>query len=191
MANQSYYYRPLTQTPLDMAQFAHHNEAEKQAFDIVSREDGVQNLNVQTVVGQGVSISADIHVKEDRRTYQSQLQLGDEGLVSRAACSCPQYLQHRLSQGVCAHLIALRLSHHQYDHTQTNSWHDMRTLSKRVPKPQQKHLKTITYQPNTLLNHLPMKCWTYRRSPKVFHQVIRRQSQSLTTIAHTRSAMCM
>lgn len=141
MANQSYYYRPLTQTPLDMAQFAHHNEAEKQAFDIVSREDGVQNLNVQTVVGQGVSISADIHVKEDRRTYQSQLQLGDEGLVSRAACSCPQYLQHRLSQGVCAHLIALRLSHHQYDHTQTNSWHDMRTLSKRVPKPQQKASK--------------------------------------------------
>lgn len=141
MANQSYYYRPLTQTPLDMAQFAYHNEAEKQAFDIVSREDGVQNLNVKTVTGQGISISADIHVKEDRRTYQSQLQLGDEGLVSRAACSCPQYLQHRLSQGVCAHLIALRLSHHQYDHTQTNSWHDMRTLSKRVPKPQQKSSK--------------------------------------------------
>lgn len=141
MANQSYYYRPLTQTPLDMAQFTHHNETEKQAFDVVSREDGIQNLKVKTVAGQGISISADIHVKEDRRTYQSQLQLGDEGLVSRAACSCPQYLQHRLSQGVCAHLIALRLSHHQYDHTQTNSWHDMRTLSKRVPKPQQKASK--------------------------------------------------
>ncbi len=139
MANQSYYYRPLTQTPLDMAQFAHHNEAEKQAFDLVSREDSVQNLNVQTMPTQGVSISADIHVKEDRRTYQSQLQLGQDGLVSRAVCSCPQYLQHRLSQGVCAHLIALRLSYHQYDHTQTNSWHDTRTLSKRVPKQKSNH----------------------------------------------------
>ncbi len=138
IANQTYYYRPLTQTPLEMAQFAHHNEAEKQAFDLVSREDGVQNLNVKTVVGQGISISADIHVKEDRRTYQSQLQLGNEGLVSRAVCSCPQYLQHRLSQGICAHLIALRLSHHQYDHMQTNSWHDTRTLSKRIPKPPHK-----------------------------------------------------
>lgn len=137
IANQSYYYRPLTQTPLDMAQFAHHNEAEKQAFDIVGREDGVQNINVQTVMGQGVSISADIHVKEDRRTYQSQLQLGEDGLVGRATCSCPQFLQHRLSQGVCAHLIALRLSYHQYDHTQTNSWHDTRTLSKRVAKQKQ------------------------------------------------------
>lgn len=134
IANQSYYYRPLTQTPLEMAQFAHHNEAEKQAFDLVSREDGVQNLSVQTVVTQGVSISADVQVKEDRRTYRSQLQLGEDGLVSRAECSCPHYLQHRLSQGVCAHLIALRLSYHQYDHTQTNSWHDTRTLSKRVSK---------------------------------------------------------
>lgn len=134
IANQSYHYRPLTQTPLEMAQFAHHNEAEKQAFDLVSREDGVQNLSVQNVVTQGVSISADVQVKEDRRTYRSQLQLGEDGLVSRAECSCPQYLQHRLSQGVCAHLITLRLSYHQYDHTQTNSWHDTRTLSKRVPK---------------------------------------------------------
>ncbi|MGP9689118.1 hypothetical protein ACT3TH_08155 [Psychrobacter sp. AOP22-C1-C5] len=145
IANQSYYYRPLTQTPLDMAQFSHHNEAEKQAFDLVSREGSIQNLNVQTVVTQGVSISADIHVKEDRRTYQSQLQLGEDGLVSRAACSCPQYLQHRLSQGVCAHLIALRLSYHQYDHTQTNSWHDTRTLSKRVPKHHQKSHKAAPY----------------------------------------------
>ncbi|ERL54614.1 hypothetical protein [Psychrobacter aquaticus] len=145
IANQSYYYRPLTQTPLEMAQFAHHNEAEKQAFDLVSREDSVQNLSVQTVVTQGVSISADIQVKEDRRTYRSQLQLGEDGLVSRAECSCPQYLQHRLSQGVCAHLIALRLSYHQYDHTQTNSWHDTRTLSKRVPKHHQKSQKAAPY----------------------------------------------
>jgi len=155
MANQSYYYRPLTQTPLDMAQFAHHNEAEKQAFDIVSREDSVQNLNVQTMPTQGVSISADIHVKEDRRTYQSQLQLGEDGLVSRAVCSCPQYLQHRLSQGICAHLIALRLSYHQYDHTQTNSWHDTRTLSKRVPKVQPKNKAKPSFTKETVQPTLP------------------------------------
>ncbi|MGP5209795.1 hypothetical protein ACTXJ5_03275 [Psychrobacter alimentarius] len=155
MANQSYYYRPLTQTPLDMAQFAHHNEAEKQAFDLVGREDSVQNLNVQTMATQGVSISADIHVEEDRRTYQSQLQLGEDGLVSRAVCSCPQYLQHRLSQGICAHLIALRLSYHQYDHTQTNSWHDTRTLSKRVPKVQPKNKAKSSFTKETAQSILP------------------------------------
>lgn len=155
MANQSYHYRPLTQMPLDMAQFAHHSEAEKQAFDLVSREDSVQNLNVQTIATQGVSISADIHVKEDRRTYQSQLQLGEDGLVSRAVCSCPQYLQHRLSQGICAHLIALRLSYHRYDHTQTNSWHDTRTLSKRVPKLQPKNKAKPSFTKETTQSILP------------------------------------
>ncbi|WP_420230675.1 hypothetical protein ACOBWA_07320 [Psychrobacter sp. ER1] len=32
MATQLYHYRPLSQVPLDMAQFAYHNEAEKQAL---------------------------------------------------------------------------------------------------------------------------------------------------------------
>ncbi|MBI0426454.1 hypothetical protein [Psychrobacter sp. NG27] len=135
IAQGSYYYRPLTQTPLDMAQFAYHNEAEKQAFDLIGRTDAVQKFSVETVATKGVSISADIYVEEDRRTYHSQLQLGDEALVSRAECSCPQYLQHRLTQGVCAHLIALRLSYNNYDSTtaKNDSWHDTRILSQRVP----------------------------------------------------------
>ncbi|MBH0095535.1 hypothetical protein I6E61_03950 [Psychrobacter sp. NZS113] len=135
IAQGSYYYRPLTQTPLDMAQFAYHNEAEKHAFDLIGRADAVQKFSVETVATKGVSISADVYVEEDRRTYHSQLQLGDEALVSRAECSCPQYLQHRLTQGVCAHLIALRLSYNNYDSTtaKNDSWHDTRILSQRVP----------------------------------------------------------
>ena len=135
MATQLYHYRPLTQVPLDMAQFTYHNEAEKQAFDLISRTDAVQKFSVETVAVKGITIRADIHVEEDRRTYHSQLQLGDEGLVTKAECSCPQYLQHRLTHGVCAHLIALRLRYNQYDpnNTGNESWHDTRVLSKRVP----------------------------------------------------------
>lgn len=134
IASRRYYYRPLTQTPLDMAQFAYHNPAEKQAFDLMSRPDSVQKLVVETVATKGVSITADIHVAEDRRSYHSQLQINEEGLVSRAECSCPQYLQHRLTQGVCAHLIALRLSYNDYDSSQANndSWHETRVFSKRI-----------------------------------------------------------
>ena len=136
IASRRYYYRPLTQTPLDMAQFAYHNPAEKQAFDLISCTDSIQKLVVETVPTKGVSIAADIHVTEDRRHYHSQLQLNEEGLVGRAECSCPQYLQHRLTQGVCAHLIALRLAYNDYDSSQANneSWHETRVLSKRVSK---------------------------------------------------------
>ncbi|MFP3355680.1 hypothetical protein R0K04_30515, partial [Pseudoalteromonas sp. SIMBA_153] len=43
-------------------------------------------------------------------------------------------MQHRLTHGVCAHLIALRLRYNQYDpnNTSNDSWHDTRVLSKRV-----------------------------------------------------------
>ncbi len=134
IASRYYYYRPLTQIPLDMAQFAYHNAAQKQAFDLISRPDSIQKLAVETVATKGVSITADVHVAEDRRSYHSQLQINEEGLVSRAECSCPQYLQHRLTQGVCAHLVALRLSYNNYDSRQANndSWHETRILSKRV-----------------------------------------------------------
>ncbi len=136
IASRRYYYRPLTQTPLDMAQFAYHNPAQQQAFDLISRTESIQKLVVETVPNKGVSIAADIHVTEDRRHYHSQLQLNEEGLVSRAECSCPQYLQHRLTQGICPHLIALRLAYNDYDSAQAdnNSWHETRVLSKRITK---------------------------------------------------------
>ncbi|GAF53991.1 hypothetical protein [Psychrobacter sp. JCM 18900] len=157
VATQLYHYRPLTQAPLEMAQFAYHNEAEKQAFDLLSRADGVQNFSVETVAVKGITIRADIHVEEDRRTYHSQLQLGDEGLVTKAECSCPQYLQHRLTHGVCAHLIALRLRYNQYDpnNASNDSWHDTRVLSKRVNKTMSNQESVPTKAANNSLKALP------------------------------------
>lgn len=115
---QRYSYRPLSEQPLDMAQLAYHTVAEKQAYELLSRPKAVSNLTITRTNQQGVSgvaLTADITVAEDRRTYQSQLQLNDEGMVSRAECSCPQFLQHRLTQGVCSHLIALRLAYANLD----------------------------------------------------------------------------
>lgn len=112
MPSQRYHYRPLTQTPLDMAQFAYHNDAEKQAFAILAHPKSFQRVNVKSVLPDDVMISADIEIAADRRSYHSQLTLGHDGLVKKAECSCPQYLQHRLSHGPCAHLIALRLYQH-------------------------------------------------------------------------------
>ena len=175
VAAQLYYYRPLTQAPLEMAQFAYHNEAEKQAFDLLGRADGIQKFSVETVAVKGITIRADIHVEEDRRTYHSQLQLGEEGLVTKAECSCPHYLQHRLTHGVCAHLIALRLRYNEYDpnNTSNDSWHDTKVLSKRVPS---KHFnKTINDQKS-----VPVKVTDSSLMVLPFETTL-----DLTTLAHT------
>ncbi len=109
LANKCYRYRPLTQTPLELDQFQFRQVAEMLAYDLVSRQQSIGKLSTTLIPNEGVEISADIKVKEDRREYLSRLKLSEEGHVTRAECSCHQIMQHGLSQGPCSHLIALRL----------------------------------------------------------------------------------
>ena len=118
--------------------FAYHNLAEKHAYELVNRPKAISNFSVENIPNinghSGISIAADVEVKEDRRTYHSQLQLNDEGMATRAECSCPQFLQHRLTQGVCSHLIAVRLAYAKYDRSKDEKlrWQQSKLFSKRL-----------------------------------------------------------
>ena len=138
LATQQFIYRPLTDIPLNMDDFAYHNLAEKHAYELVNRPKAISNFSVENIPNinghSGVSIAADVEVKEDRRTYHSQLQLNDEGMATRAECSCPLYLQHRLTLGVCSHLIAVRLAYAKYDRSKDEKlrWQQSKLFSKRL-----------------------------------------------------------
>lgn len=106
-----YRYRPLTQEPLDMAQFQFRQPAEALAYDLVERQGAVGELSLNLIPNEGIEISAEIKVKEDKREYLTRLKLNEEGHVTKAECSCHQIMQHGLSQGACSHLIALRLQY--------------------------------------------------------------------------------
>lgn len=106
-----YRYRPLTQEPLDMAQFQFRQPAEALAYDLVERQNAVGELSLNLIPNEGIEVSAEIKVKEDKREYLTRLKLNEEGHVTKAECSCHQIMQHGLSQGACSHLIALRLSY--------------------------------------------------------------------------------
>lgn len=111
IANKVYRYRPLTQEPLDMTAFQYRLPAEALAYDLVSRQKAVGELSLTMIPNEGIEITADIQVKEDKREYLTRLKLNEEGHVTRAECSCHQILQHGLTQGPCSHLIALRLQY--------------------------------------------------------------------------------
>ena len=149
LASQRFIYRPLTDTPLNMDDFAYHNLAEKQAYELVNRPNAITNFTVENLPiingNSSVAIAADVEVKEDRRTYHSQLQLNDEGMVTRAECSCPQFLQHRLTQGVCSHLIAIRLSYANYDRSKDEKlrWQQSKLFSKRLGNQLIKHAQNL------------------------------------------------
>ena len=107
--SSQYTYRPLTQEPLDMDQFQFRQPSEALAYDLVQRQKAIEDLNLKMIPNEGIEISAEITVKEDKRNYLSRLKISEEGNVSKAECSCHQMMKHGLTQGACSHLIALRL----------------------------------------------------------------------------------
>ncbi len=133
LAKDRYYYRPLTQTPLDMQTFMYGTLAQKQAHEILQNPKAIKDLTINIIATKGVDVSATIDVPQDARSYHSQIHINEEGTVGRAECSCPQYLQHRLTQGVCSHLIALRLAYASHDLTRDpkHRYHETRLFSKR------------------------------------------------------------
>lgn len=111
LAYDVYRYRPLTEVALPLSHFQFRHDAEKLAYDLVARQKAIGPLQIKLIPLEGVEISAEIQVKEDKREYLAQLKLGEEGQISKAACSCPPILQHGLTQGPCSHLIALRIAY--------------------------------------------------------------------------------
>lgn len=106
-----YRYRPLTEQPLDAAQFQFRHLEEKLAFDLVTRQNALSGLNMTILPGEGVELSATVQVREDQREYLPRLKINEEGQVAKAECSCHAILQHGLAHGPCRHLIALRIAY--------------------------------------------------------------------------------
>lgn len=182
---QRYHYRPLSEQPLDMAQLAYHTLAEKHAYDLVSRPKAVSNLTItRTSQGVGgVALTADIIVAEDRRTYHSQLQLNDEGMVSRAECSCPQFLQHRLTQGVCSHLIALRLAYANLDVSKNKQFRlqQSKLFSKRLPNNQIEQIQLTLNEKKLIIERTGKKSG---RQQRLFNQAEQAYQAFLNEIDH-------
>lgn len=182
---QRYHYRPLSEQPLDMAQLAYHTLAEKHAYDLVSRPKAVSNLTI-TCTSQGVggvALTADIIVAEDRRTYHSQLQLNDEGMVNRAECSCPQFLQHRLTQGVCSHLIALRLAYANLDVSKNKQFRlqQSKLFSKRLPNNQIEQIQLTLNEKKLIIERTGKKSG---RQQRLFNQAEQAYQAFLNEIDH-------
>ena len=115
IADDVYRYRPLTEQPLEMEQFQYRQPAEALAYDLLSRQKALGELNVRVIPNSGIEISTEINVKEDKRSYLTKLKLNEEGHVAKAECSCHQIMQQGLKQGPCSHLIALRLAYSAHE----------------------------------------------------------------------------
>jgi hypothetical protein len=112
LARDVYRLRPLTEAPLDLSRLQYRSVRERIAHDLVQR-GAVKIASENRIYGTGLEITGKVVVESDRREYRPQLVLDDDGRVKSAECTCTFFRKHRLKEGPCAHLIALRVAQAQ------------------------------------------------------------------------------
>lgn len=110
IATGLYRLRPILSEPLDLVRLQYRNQREKVAFDLLTRRDAVKIVSENRIAGQGLEVTGQVAVEEDKRDYRPQMVLADEGQVRRATCTCTAFRTSGLKAGPCVHLIALRLA---------------------------------------------------------------------------------
>jgi hypothetical protein len=103
-----YRLRELARDPLPLDALRFASAAEQEAAAIVALhaldEAPAEALPDGAVRLSGVARSGD-------RRYRTMLVLDADQRIANGACECNQFTQHRLRQGPCAHMLALRLAH--------------------------------------------------------------------------------
>jgi hypothetical protein len=111
VAADVYRLRLLTDAPLDLPRLEYRNLAERQAHDLLTRRAAVQIVSENRIAGTGLELTAKVTVAEDRREYRPVMLLNEEGMVSKAECTCTAFRKLGLKAGPCSHLVALRLAY--------------------------------------------------------------------------------
>ena len=111
VADEKYRLRPLTDEPISLDRLEYRNRNERFAYDLVLRQGSVAITRENQIFGRGHELTGNVKVAADRREYQPQLLITEEGFVSRAECTCSTFRQQGLKQGPCEHLVALRIAH--------------------------------------------------------------------------------
>ncbi len=121
IAHDVYRLRPLTEQPLELNKLEYRNDRDKLAYDLNNRKKAVSITQENRIHGKGIEIIGKVDVKEDQREYRPVILLNDEGLLSKAECTCPDFRKQGLQHGPCAHLIALRQAHARVEMDRRNN----------------------------------------------------------------------
>ena len=120
LARDVYRLRPLTEAPLDLNRLQYRSVRERIAHDLVQR-GAVKIASENRIYGTGLEITGKVAVEADRREYRPQLTIDDDGRVKSAECTCTFFRKHKLKEGPCAHLIALRIAQAQEEERRRQS----------------------------------------------------------------------
>ncbi|MCB9765909.1 MAG: SWIM zinc finger family protein [Alphaproteobacteria bacterium] len=115
LAEGVYRLRPLLATPPDPARLRYRNNHERQAWDLLNTKGAVRITKENRIFGEGIELTGAVAVAADKREYRPQMLVTEDNRVRKAECTCAFYRQHKLKEGPCPHLIALRIRQAQVE----------------------------------------------------------------------------
>ncbi len=104
LAKGVYRVRELSRDPLPMAQLRFANPREEAATRLLS---GSMQVTARATDDGGVELSGT--VRDRSHTYKPSLTIDADARITRGQCDCNHYQQHKLYQGPCEHMLALRM----------------------------------------------------------------------------------
>src|SRR5262249_16244425 len=111
VAADVYRLRALTEAPLDLPRLEYRNQRERIAHDLVARRGAVEIVSENRIAGTGLELTGKVTVTQDPPDYRRQMLLSEEGMVSKAECTCTFFRKQGLKAGPCPPLVALRLAY--------------------------------------------------------------------------------
>jgi predicted DNA-binding WGR domain protein len=106
--NGVYRYRALTEHPLDWDRLEFRNDNERVAYDHLAKE-AVTLESENRVHSKGIEVIGQLHVEAEQRDYRVEFVITPIGFLTRVKCTCRMFRTHRLKNGPCSHIVALRL----------------------------------------------------------------------------------
>lgn len=109
LPGERYRVRPLLATPPDPDRLRYRTPEERAAHDLLAIRDAVNVVKENRILGEGLELVGKVVVAAEKREYRPQMMLTEDDRVKKAECTCAFYRQHKMKEGPCAHLVALRL----------------------------------------------------------------------------------
>jgi len=107
LAHGVYRLRELAREPLPFADLRFSSAVEQEAATLVALH-AVQVAPAEALDDGATRLSG--VARSGERRYRALLLLDADGRIVDGACECNQFIQHRLRQGPCAHMLAVRLA---------------------------------------------------------------------------------
>jgi hypothetical protein len=101
--------RELSREPLPIEALRYASPQEAQAIELV-QAGAIDQIRVNARSDGGMQIDGQCHGGARARALTPRLTLDAEQRIIDGQCGCEHFIRHRLMQGPCEHLLALRLA---------------------------------------------------------------------------------